>query len=232
MPSVAETVSTLLATDRAVLFLDTCILLDIIRSTHRCLPKYAERASELAKLASADPPGCTIVISSIVPQEWSDNAQTVTEETMRHLRSMEDQSSHFHDACQALGIAVTMPRTRYGQAGLAEALRELSRSLIDRSVCLDADAESHVRAVARVVNRTPPALRREVKDSAIIEEYLAVCRGLQAAGFPRRRVFCTSNTQDYCAAGGELHANLAAEFAACSLTFTTSLPWAFHEIRS
>lgn len=231
MPSIDEAVKALLAADRPILFTDTCILLDIIRSTHRCLSKYAQRASELATLSSADPPGCIIVVSSIVPQEWSDNAPAVTEETLRHLREMEDQSSHFHDACQAIGIAVATPRTRYGQSGLAEALRDLSRSLIDRAVRLDADAESHARAVARVVKKTPPALRREVKDSAIIEEYLAVCRGLLAAGFPRRRVFCTSNTKDYCEAGGQLHANLVTEFADCSLTFTTSLPWALHEMR-
>jgi hypothetical protein len=231
MPSIDEAVGALLVADRPILFLDTCILLDIIRSTHRRLSKYAERASELATLASANPPGCTIVVSSIVPQEWSDNAQGVTEEAIRHLRNMEEQSSHFHDACQALGIAAATPRTRYGQSGLAEALRDLSRSLIDRGVLLDADTESRARAVARVVNRTAPALRGEVKDSVIVEEYMAVCRWLQARGFVRRRVFYTSNTRDYCEAGGQLHANLAAEFADCSLTFTTSLPWAIHEIR-
>jgi hypothetical protein len=143
---------------------------------------------------------------------------------------MEEQPGHFHEACQALGITVATPRTRYGQSRLAEALRDLPLSLIDRAVHLDADAESHVRAVARVVNRTPPALRREVKDSAIIEEYLAVCRGLQSAGFARKRVFCTSNTEDYCEAGGRLHASLAVEFSACTLAFTTDLPWVLHEI--
>jgi hypothetical protein len=231
MASIDDAVNALLAADRPVLVLDTCMLLDIIRSTHRCLSNYTERGLELSRLASSTPPGCTIVVSSIVPQEWSDNAQAVVEETARHLRKMEEQSSHFHDACQALGIAVASPRTQYGQSRLAEALQDLSQSLIDGAVRLDADADSHVRAVARVVNRTPPALRREVKDSAIIEEYLAVCRGLQAAGFARKQIFCTSNTEDYCTAGGRLHVNLAAEFAAFTLTFTTSLPWALHEMR-
>lgn len=69
MPSIDEAVKALIATDRPILFLDTCILLDIIRSTHRCLAKYAEHATELAALASADPPGCSMVVSSIVPQE-------------------------------------------------------------------------------------------------------------------------------------------------------------------
>jgi hypothetical protein len=54
MPSVDEVAGRITATGVPALFLDTCILLDIIRSTHRCLPDYAAQASELLKLASAD----------------------------------------------------------------------------------------------------------------------------------------------------------------------------------
>jgi hypothetical protein len=230
MPSIDEAAESLVAMDRPVLFVDTCIFLDIVRSTHRGLRDYAALASELLKLVSDSPATCALVVSSIVPQEWNDNAPAVTQETSQLLRKMEEQSSHFHDACQALGIAVATPRTRYGQSGLAEALRDLSRSLIDRAIQLDADDMCHSRAVARVIKRTPPALRNEVKDSAIIEEYLAVCRGLQGTGFARKRVFCTSNTRDYCEAAGGLHSQLAGDFAGCSLIFTTNLPWALHEI--
>jgi hypothetical protein len=231
MPSVDEAVESLVAADKPVLFLDTCVLLDIIRSTQRCLKDYAARASELLTLISDSPPACALILSSIVPQEWADNAPTVMDETSRHLRSMEEQSAHFHAACQALGLAMPAPRTQYGQSGLAEALRDLSRSLVDHAVILDEQTDSRIKAFNRVVNRIPPAMRKgEVKDCAIIEEYLAVCRGLQAAGFMRKRVFCTSNTEDYCEAGGVLHSHLAIEFAGCALSFTKNLPWALHEI--
>ena len=144
---------------------------------------------------------------------------------------MEEHSAHFHDACQALGIAAPFGRSSYAQLGLAEALRDLSNEILDLALCLDADDGSRSRAVTRVVRKIPPSQRSgEVKDSAIIEEYLAVCRQLQAAGFARKRVFCTSNTSDYCEAGSQLRASLEAEFYASGLIFTANLPWAVHEI--
>jgi hypothetical protein len=172
-----------------------------------------------------------VVVSSIIPHEWNVNVQTVTDEIVRHFKKMEEHSSHFHDACQALGIAAPFGRSSYAQLGLAEALRDLSNRILDLALCLDADDGSRSRAVTRVVRKIPPSQRSgEVKDSAIIEEYLAVCQTLQAANFASKRVFCTSNTSDYCEAGSQLHPILEAEFDACGLIFTANLPWAVHEI--
>ena len=231
MPSVDEVAGQITIAGVPALFLDTCILLDIIRSTLRCLSNYAALASELLKLASASPPACLVVVSSIVPHEWNANAQTVTDEMVRHLKKLEEHSSHFHDACQALAIASPSGRTYYSRVGLAERLRDLSRQILDRALSLDPDDASRVRAVTRVVHKVPPAEKSsEVKDCTILEEYLAVCRWLQAAGFTGKRVFCTSNTADYCLSTGKPHPTLKAELAACGLIFTANLPWAVYEI--
>jgi hypothetical protein len=231
MASIDEVANQIATAGVPALFLDTCILLDIIRSTYRCLPDYAARASELLRLNSSAPPSCLVVVSSIVPHEWNANAQTVTGEIVRHFEKMEEHSSHFHDACQALGITVPFGRASYSRAGLAEGLRDLSSRILDGAIHLDADNESRARAVERVLRKTPPSQKGgEVKDSTIVEEYLAVCRRLQAVGFARKRVFCTSNATDYCEAGGRLHPVLDSEFIACSLTFTANLPWAVYEI--
>jgi hypothetical protein len=231
MPSLDEIVGQIVKADVPVLFLDTCILLDIIRSTHRCSPDYADRASELLRLASISPPGCLVVVSSLVPHEWSDNVQKVTKEIARHLEKMEEHSSHFHDACQALGIAVPFGRAGYSRWGVPERLRDLSEQLLGTAIGLDADLGCRLRAFERVVHKIPPSQGKgEVNGSAILEEYLAVCQRLQAAGFTRKRVFCTSNTSDYCEATAQPHPVLKTEFDACDLTFTTNLPWAVDEI--
>ena len=48
----------------------------------------------------------------------------------------------------------------------------------------------------------------------------------------RKRVFCTSNTKDYCEAGVGPNSipYLRLEFDGCVLTFTANLPWAVDEI--
>jgi hypothetical protein len=233
MPSIDDAAVQIAASGVPVLFLDTCILLDIIRTANRCLPNYTARALELSGLISAAPPACLVVVSSIVPHEWNANVQKVTDENARHFEKLEEHSLHFHDACLALGIALPFGRASYSQWGLAERLRDLSKQLLDRAICLDADAdaESRSRAVERVIRRLPPSRKSgEVKDSAIIEEYMAVCRRSRTHGFARKCVYCSSNTEDYCEAGGRLHPALDAEFIACGLTFTTNLPWAIHKI--
>jgi hypothetical protein len=231
MPTIDEAAGQFMAAGIPVLLLDTCILLDIVRSTYRCLRNYAERALELLRLASTTPPECIVVISSVVAREWVANAQDVTAEVTGHFAKMDEQSSHFHDGCEALGIDLAFGRAGYKSAGLAEKLLDLTQRLLSGTLQLDADDGSRARAFERMFNDLPPSRKQgQVKDCVIIEDYLALCRKLQAAGFTNKRVFCTSNTNDYCEAGRGLHPNLADEFSACGLTFTTNLPMAVHEI--
>ena len=59
---------------------------------------------------------------------------------------------------------------------------------------------------------------------------METCRQLKAAGFTPKRIFSTSNVNDYCE-GGILHPILAADFAAVGLAFVTNLPWTVHELK-
>ena len=68
----------------------------------------------------------------------------------------------------------------------------------------------------------------ELKDCTIFEEYLEVCRLLQAGNFQRKAVYCTSNTNDYCDPGATPHPDVAADCAAVGLTFTTVLTAFLH----
>jgi hypothetical protein len=231
MPSIDEVAEQIIAAAVPVLFLGTCILLDIIQSTERCRQNFAATARELVGLASTTPPKCIVVVSSIVPAEWNDNAQRVTDELKGHLAKLEEHASYFHDACEAIGIAAGFERAVYTRAGLAESLRDLSRQVLNSAICLDEDDQCKLRAHGRATSNLPPSRKKGgVQDCTIIEECFAVSRRLQVSGFARSRVFCTSNTKDYCDVGKGLHSTLAIEFAACDLTFTTNLPWAVHEI--
>lgn len=209
-----------------VLFLDTCILLDIIRSTDRCLSDHAERASDL--LTRVADRRCRIVLPSIVRREWDSNVRGVIGEVDRGLAKMEEKSSHFHDACRILGIDAGFAPGRYSSLGLSGRLRDLSERLLNSATHLDADDDCKVRAVNRVVDDLPPSRRGgEVKDCTILEEILAVCRGLEAANFEGKRIFCTSNTSDYCDGAKHLHAKLAVEFKDLNLIFAANIATAF-----
>jgi hypothetical protein len=234
MPSIAAVEAQLRADDRPVLFLDTCILLDIIRATYRCLGTgYVQRAVELRTLITSDPPRCALIVASMVPPEWADNAPKVRDEVQSHLKKIQDQAAHFHDACASLRMALTFGRPFYPGVGLADGLYDLSKTLLDSSVCLDRDGGCESRGVGRVLAKIPPSRQGgEVKDCVIVEECLELTRLLRTNGFARKCVFCTSNTEDYGVPGGGLHLTLATDFAAVGLTFTTNLHWAVHEIQT
>ncbi len=172
-------------------------------------------------------------MGSVVTLEWNTRAPEVLDDVKKHLVEIQDQASHFHDAAGVLGIGLTFGRPSYPTAGLADALHDLSKRLLDSALPLDPDAACIGRAFHRVVNNAPPSKKGgEVKDCAVVEECLEVSRRLLAAGFTRKRVFCTSNVNDYCDATRTLHSNLTAEFAAVGITFTKDLPWAVHEIKT
>jgi hypothetical protein len=230
MPSIAAAEAQLRADNRPLLFLDTCILLDNIRATLRCLgTNYVRRAIELHGLLTSAPPKCALVVASMVQTEWKNNAPATRDEVRKHLIKIQDQAEHFHDACGALGLPLAYGPPAYPAVNLHDRLFDLSAQILGLAVHLDPDGGCATRGIGRVVANLPPSRQGgEMKDCVIVEECLELTRQLRAHGFARKCVFCTSNTHDY----GTPHPNLATDFAAVNLTFTNNLPWAVHEIQT
>ena len=118
MPSIAAAEAQLRAADRPVLFLDTCIIVDIIRATMRCMgTHFVQRAVELRGLLQSTPPGCALVVASVVPTEWGNHAPKTRDEvgaTSRRSRNRQSTStpraapwaSAWHTGCR-----ITRPQT-------------------------------------------------------------------------------------------------------------------------
>jgi hypothetical protein len=230
MPTIIEVADRLTAIDLPVLFLDTCIFLDIIRAIKRRYDHCVEAASGLHRALTVAPAQCSLVVSHLVRHEWAAHEHELVGEASRHLVEIEGQSAQFHDACAVLGISPGFPRANYAGHALADQLRDLSRDILDAGIEVESDNECSGRAINRVIHNVPPSKKGgEAKDCTILEEYLAVCGILQAASFTEKLVFCTSNTKDYGGIGG-LHPQLAADFAAVGLRFTSNLPWGFHDV--
>jgi hypothetical protein len=234
MPSAADAAAQVQAAGLPVLFIDTCSLVDVIRAPIRPekLRGCVEAAAELLQLVTT-PQRATLVVASFISLEWHTHAPATRDELTKHLGRLDEWAISFHDACAFVGIAPAFGRPVYASAGLADALFDLSGRLLQSAVCLDPHNDTNMRAFQRAVTHTPPSQKGgEIKDSTIVEECLEVCRLLHAASFPRKRVFCTSNTDDYCDATKALHPSLDADFRAVGLVFTKELPWALHELKT
>ncbi len=230
MPTITAVADHIIGEDLPVLFVDTCILLDVIRSIKRKFRNCAAQAQGLHTVATVAPKQCIIVVSHVVQHEWHVRQQQVLDEAARHLNDLQEHSGHFHDACGVLGLAPGFGRSNYAVHNMAVRLRDLAHHLLACGIVIDPDDECSGRAIGRVIHNIPPSKKGgEAKDCTILEEYLAVARRLHDAEFQKKRVFCTSNTNDYCGPAG-LHALLAAEFAPINLRFTSNLGWGFHDV--
>ncbi|MCI0704445.1 MAG: hypothetical protein L0241_25605 [Planctomycetia bacterium] len=179
-------------------------------------------------------PQCSLVVGSFVPVEWGTHDKDVLDSLTKHLNRLDQQADHFHGLCGHLGIGLTFGRPQYGASGLAVRLHDLSRQLLHAAVVLDRHPDTMTRAYDRVTisKRRPCRKGGELKDCTIFEECLEVCRQLQAISFTRKLIFCSSNTDDYCAPGVVPHADIDADCAAVGLRFVTNLPWAVSEVKS
>jgi hypothetical protein len=232
MPSIADAAAQVLAAGVPVLFLDTCSILDVIRAPERRLDNCIEAGTELLAMATQAPSQCSLVIASVVPQEWTDHREATVDLLDRHLNKMQADAARFHQVCGHLGVPITFAVPQYIASGLAAHLHDLSRDLLKAASLLDGSPETKSRAYERVVvtRRRPSRQGGQLADCTIFEECLEVCRVLQASGFARKMVFCTSNTADYCAPGATPHADVDADCTAVGMTFTKELPWALHEV--
>ncbi len=230
--SIADAATQVSASGMPVLFLDTCSILDVIRAPARGLVRCVESATELLELATAS--RCNFVVGSFVPGEWNDHQQEVLDLVTTHLDKMQAQAAHFHDLCSHLNLPITFAHPEYPSSGLAAQLHALSANLLAASLVLDRANDTMARAYERVAvtRRRPCRKGGELKDCTIFEECLEVCRQARGNGFTRKLVFCTSNTDDYCAPGVTPHLDVATDCAAVGLIFTTNLPWALSEIKT
>jgi len=233
MPSLADAAVQVISTGAPVLFLDTCSLLDVIRAPARGLTDCVEVASELLAMAVGPPVQFSLVVGSFVPGEWHDHERKVLELLTKHLQGMQEQAAHFHDLCAHFGLTLPFGLPQYLASGLAARLHDTSRRLLQAALVLDRHPDTVARAFDRVAltKRRPCRKGNQLEDCTIFEEYLQVCRHLRAGGFAGRAVFCTSNTEDYCAPGFTPHPEIAADCAAVGLSFTSTLPWALSELK-
>lgn len=233
MSSIGDAIEELHAAALPVLFIDTCSLLDVIRAPARPdqLKGCVRGATELHRFATGSPLSCRLVVASQVPDEWNQHANAEATVLRKHLAKLDESIADFHAACELLGLPA-FASSVYSNIRLPEHLFLLSQRLLDTALHLDAQDNTDIRALRRAKDRIPPSKRGgEVKDCIILEECLEVATGLRAAGFTRRIVFCTSNTDDYCE-GTQLHPAIASDFAPLGVVFTKNLTWAVHELFS
>jgi hypothetical protein len=221
MTLIADVVTVITGSPAPVLFLDSCILLDIVRAPLRNKPSEIQFARLFLTAVQKTPKTIHLLVASPTQREWTD-----------HIAETENDCTIAVNSCNAVASIcghMALPPVAFLPAGvltLSTLLRNLSADLLDAAVSMDHDAAALGRAVDRIIASTHPAKPsgKGAKDSVILEHAVEATTQLRNAGFTGICLFVSSNTKDFANAGStNLHAQLTPAFNAVNLEYAVSL---------
>jgi hypothetical protein len=223
MTLIANAVHDVTSSPAPVLFLDTCVLLDIVRAPLRNAANEVRVARLLQAAVTKIPKKIHLAVGSPTATEWADHIGEVVSDCTTAVNSY-DSLADVYGYMAVPGVA-HLPAP---VPNLPKLLRDLSADLLASIITLDHDAGAMDRAIKRVINAKKPATKggRGVKDAVIMEHSLEMTRQLRLAGFLETCVFVSSNTTDFAASKTSplLHPLLVPDFATpVNLLYATSL---------
>jgi hypothetical protein len=197
MPDVAAAAAHIQRSVAPVVFLDTCVLLDVVRAPRRNAAGNVEAATELLRGATRNPPTVYLVIGCPTPTEWHTHIDEVVQECENAVNSVDAVSA----CCTVVGLSALGPLPA-DLPTLPDRLKALSKSLLDASILLDKDSDALSRAIDRIINAVKPARRggQGAKDATILEHAVSLVDALLVGGFADSRAFVSSNTDDFATA--------------------------------
>lgn len=221
MTRIGRIVTAVTGSPAPVLFLDSCVLLDVARAPLRNKPGEVRVAGRLLAAVRKTPKAVHLPIASPTPTEWNDHIDEAEADCATAVRAYDAVAS----ACGHLGLGgvAALPTPA---ADLPGRLRQLSADLLGAAGLIDHNAAALGRAADRIIAATPPAKPggKGAKDSIILEHVVETTASLRQAGFAAACVFGSSNTKDFAvSAGTTLSPSLAPAFHPVQLQYAASL---------
>lgn len=240
---LTEVVAACNAAPAAVVFVDTCALLDLIRYIGREQTKQGaakgyqpatrqgiETAVRLLRASRRAVAPVHLVIYELIPEEWQLHLEETKREAFAEVKKCSELVARLND----IGILnpAYQPSVFHQQDGLSliDQLERLGEQLQQASKLVAAEKECEYRAYRRSLRKEAPAAqgKPELKDCTIIEHYLEIAAQLSATCAPR--YFVSTNKNDYGDNNGPtLRAPLTTEFATVGLRWIQNFS-ALHEL--
>jgi hypothetical protein len=237
--SIADAVSQVQAQGPVpVILIDTCSLVDLFRRDEkrfepRVPPEEIRVAADLLDLVTALPQAVHLLVPELVPGEYSEHADREEALFEGWTRFHDQNQDWLAEASSCVALAIPLP-LKVQPLGLAARLRALANDLLTKAKVLERDQQCLDRAVVRLIKKTRPSHKKEMKDSMNLEQCLELSRRLQYAGFAKSRVWVSSNTSDFAQGptSSLLHADLQADFMVAGLKYFTSIRAAMSNLRA
>lgn len=214
-----------------VLFIDTCIFLDIIRTPVRDTIKADTISKAKTLLNLSTNKEIWLVTSKTVQDEWYGNVAAVVEEVEREILKLEQKRIHFLSAAKASTGSQFVHGQNLNALNLEQELKSLSEAFLAECMIIKPQDSHMVQAMNRVKQNRPPAKRgkAEAKDCEIYETFLHLCKDLRGNSFEEKLLFVSSNTHEYSDSNS---GGIQPELTPYNGKYISNLPWAQSEINS
>jgi hypothetical protein len=235
--SIADASALIQSKDPApVILVDTCNFLDIFRSDPakpRVPHQEIRAAADLLDLLTATPDAVHLLVPELIPREYTDHANPIQTKFGEWTELHDANQDWLAEACLSVALVLPTPHMVHPH-GIAALLRGLADALLAKAGVLQRDQACLGRAVQRLIKKMRPSHKKEMKDSMNLEQCLELSYRLRIVGFPKSRVWVSSNTNDFAqtATSSHLHADLEDDFTTAGLTYFTSLRAALGHLRA
>jgi hypothetical protein len=233
--TIANLSRAILTSPAPVLLLDTSSVLDIIRVGGRetCPPQLIEAADEIVALASQSPPRLWILAAELVRNEWNDHCGRVEIETRKRINELDRNIKGLTEVLRYLGSVPPVGVTVFSGHAIESQLKSVAETLLRVAAIIQGNDGCSALATRRAIMCWAPASKGKdaVRDCTIIEHYISVCQQLSETGFKFKRVFVSSNVNDY-GKGGRPLPPLDEHFKTAGIEYVTDLAWARSIIRA
>jgi hypothetical protein len=220
---ILDIVDSIVREPAPVVCLDTCSLLDVLRTLIRTDAHILAAAQSANDAIVATPPGLWTIVVGQVQVELQRNLPTVKLEAERHLSNIDSNMERIFEVIGMLPLSTHPTHTPLSSSLPVPYIERLIKSIESHSLCLDLDEECASKALKRTLNRNAPGEQGgSIEDCFIIEHCLELASSLKARRFIHPVVFVSSNFDDY-GRPGQMPGTLEAEFQAAGLQFAVHL---------
>jgi len=230
--SIFDAANTIAYKTKPILFCDTCALLDIIR-----LPLREKSSSRLIAtlksisniLSMVDNKDIILVSPPPILLEWQEHASYICEELAANIDIFSAKYAIIKATAAHQGT--NLPPLSISSQAIAQHYYNLSERLLCVSIILNKEDAPSLCAVDRATSCIAPARKGTIKDCLIYEHMLKLIDELIKKGFSAKRVFITSNTNDFCDERNNPKPPIDDELSVRSTIFCTNWNWAYSIFR-
>ncbi len=212
---------------KTVLFIDTCIFLDIIRSPIRDYINNTEVESAISFLKLMEQPNSDffIVINETIKDEWSDNIKNTVSDLKREISKITMTYKNIIDVYKFIMPSSNLELSNLRVADLNIHLKILSSTFLERANVIQRADKHAVNAMKRVRENILPAQKgkAEAKDCEIFESFIDLAKNLQLNGYNGKILFVTSNHHDF--GKPNVSTSLSKELGTHNAELINSLSW-------